>query len=331
MHLFVALLIAFGLLFLPPALTANDPDATEASPAATAVADEAGGEESAAEAALTGTRKILHGSAHWLVMNVDSWFGDKPFEDAGRVEGLLRVRGLYQEDEGFRTDLRYRLQVRMPNVSERGYAFLGRDNEQETIQDEPEAFRRAQRLRQDTRDEDQTFFAGLGYLLRDNLDLRLGVRSGIRPYAQARYRKGWWLTDAANVEFRQTVFLAVRDGLGTTTSVDYAQALNTRTALRWRNTATISTETEGAAWATSVGLFQALRGQREWSLEALANGATGEQVGVREYGVRGIWSQPLYEDWVIGEVILGHFWPRDDVDLERQQYWAGGLGLITHF
>lgn len=280
---------------------------------------------------LAATRRGLQGSAYWLVANVDSWFGDKPFEEGGRVSGALRVRTLYREDDGFDADLRYRLRVQMPNVSERAYIFLGRDNEQDLIRDEGEGFRREQQLLPDSRSEDQTFFAGIGFFLRENLDFRLGVRGGYKIYAQARYRKSWWLTDASNIEYRQTLFLAVSDGFGTTTGLNYAYALTPRTAVRWRNSATFSTETDGAEWSTSLGLFQAFPGERQLSGELLGRGETGNPVPVREYGVRGIWSQPIYKDWIIGEVILGYFWPRDDDDPERRESWAAGLGAEIRF
>jgi hypothetical protein len=52
---------------------------------------------------------------------------------------------------------------------------------------------------------------------------------------------------------------------------------------------------------------------------------------MREYGVRGIWSQPVYRDWVFGELILGHFRPKQDDDIERQRSWAAGLGVEIQF
>jgi hypothetical protein len=281
--------------------------------------------------ALTATREVLYDSAYWLVENVDSWFGDKPFEEEGRVSGAVRVRLLYREDDGYSTDSRFKLRVKMPNLSERAYVFIGRDNEQELVTDQSGAFTREQLLLPESRSNDQTFFVGLGYAVRDNLDFRAGVRGGYKLYTQARYRKAWWLTEASNVDYRQTVFLAVDDGLGTTTSLDYAYAFNPRTAFRWQNSGTFGTETDGIAWSTSLGLFRRVGGHRELSVEALANGETDDRIDTREYGVRGIWRRPIHQDWVVGELILGHFWPREDDDPERQRSWAVGIGVELMF
>lgn len=277
------------------------------------------------------TRQSLHGSAYWLVKNVDSWFGDKPFADGGRVEGALRMRLIYREDDGFESDIRYRLRAQTPNIDERSYVFLGRDNERDLIRDEGEGFRRGEGVLPESTSEEQTFFAGIGLLLRENVDLRLGVRGGYKVYAQARYRRTWWLTEASNIEYRQTLFLAVQDGFGTRTGLNFAYALNPRTAFRWRNSATVSTETNGVEWSTSLGLFQAFAGQRQLSLEVLASGETDDPVPVREYGLRGILSRPIYRDWVIGELITGYYWPRDDDDPERREAWALGLGIEVRF
>ncbi|MFO8152781.1 hypothetical protein [Thioalkalivibrio sp.] len=293
-----------------------------------------GDPETAEEAeirALELTREGLHRSAYWLVTNVDSWFGEKPFEERGRVSGALRTRVLYRQDEGVDTDFRYRLQVKMPNVSEFGYLFIGRDNEQELIRDEGEAFRREQSLLPEDRSDDQTFFVGIGRMLRENLDLRLGVRGGYKLYAQARYRKTWWLTDDSNIDYRQTLFLAVADGLGTTTGLNYALALGPDTAFRWRNSATIGTETEGLEWSTSLGLFRTFGPEREFSFELLGNGDTDGTVLAHEYGLRAIYSRPIYRDWIIGELIGGYFWPRNEDDPERYETAAVGLGVEFRF
>lgn len=315
----------------PPGMTAtaSDGETTEAAEVDAAIGE--AGEEDDEDGVLEGVRRGLYTGSRWLVENVDSWFGDRPFEEGGRVSGFLRIRFLYREDDGFDNNSRFKLRARMPNVSQRGYVFIGRDNEQELVRDESEQFSRQQLLLPESRSEDQTFFVGIGRAVRDNVDLRLGVRGGYKVFAQARYRDIWWLTDASNMEYRQTVFLAVDDGLGTTTGLNYAHAFSPQTALRWSNSATFGTETDGVEWSTSLGPARDFGRQRQLSLEVLANGGTDRPVDVSEYGVRSIWSQPIYRDWVIGDLIVGYFWPRDDDDPDRREAWAVGLGVDLRF
>nr|WP_237251648.1 hypothetical protein [Thioalkalivibrio nitratireducens] len=278
------------------------------------------------------TRRGVDTTANWLVRGVDGWFGDKPFDESGgEVSGSVYVRGLQREDEGFKARVRFRLDVTMPNVNERAFVFLGRDNEAELVTDQPDTFRRAQLLLPESRTDDSTFFAGIGYFLRDNVSLRAGVRGGYKLYSQARYQKDWWPTEQSRLEFTETIFLAVRDGLGSTTALDYGYAFADDFGFRWRNSATFSTETDGVAWATALGTLKTFPKQRELSLDVLANGETDYDVSVREYGVRGIYRRPVYRDWLLGEVILGYFWPREDDDPDRREAWALGLATEMRF
>ena len=65
----------------------------------------------------------------WLARGVDSWFGDRPFESGGRVSDGQLSLAVFQR-EGERPDLNVRLhaRLRLPNLGESGFAFLGRDD-----------------------------------------------------------------------------------------------------------------------------------------------------------------------------------------------------------
>jgi hypothetical protein len=278
------------------------------------------------------TREYVYEGFYWLVEGVDGWFGDKPFDESGgRVSGSVLIRTLYREDDGFDGGVKFRLDVDMPNVSERAYVFIGRENESELVTGQQETFTRSQQLLPESRSEDTTLFVGIGYMLRDNFSLSAGVRGGYKVYTQARYREDWWLAERSNLAFRQTFFLAVDDGLGSTTGLNFTQVLNERRVFRWLNSVTYGTETDGVEWSTAAGIAQSLSGQREISLDLLANGETDSAVDVNEYGVRSIYRRPLYRDWLIGDFILGYFWPRDEDDPERQESWAAGLNLTLRF
>lgn len=281
------------------------------------------------------TVDIMRGSvrrfAEWLGEEVNDWFGDRPFQDGGSVSrGSIALRTLWRQDEGWDANVRFRARFNLPNLRE-AYVFLGQDNERELVTDQPQAFSREQQLLSQDRREDQTAFVGVGFQPRDRVDFRLGVRGGYKAYAQARYRKWWALSAADRVEFRETVFWSVSDGLGSTTGLDYEHAYSPVLALRWRNAATISQETDGFAWSSSLGLFRTFGDDRVLSGEALVTGETGDQADVGEYGLRLKWVQPLHRDWLLGELIVGHFWPRHEGDTERGRSWAVGVGVEMRF
>lgn len=329
--LMLSVLAACGSVPVAPSAPApSPPDAAAAPDAAVPVA----AQEAAQEA--TGTidtvRRSLRRFAEWLGEEVNDWFGDKPFEEGGSVSrGRLSARVLWRQDEGWDTKLRLRARFDLPNLRDKAYVFLGQDNERELVTDQPEVFSREQQLLAEDRRADQTAFVGLGFQPRARLDFRLGVRSGYKPYAQGRYRKLWALSAADGLEFRETVFWSSSEGFGSTTGFDYEHAYSPVLALRWRNAGTISQKTDGFRWSSSLGLFRTFGDERVLSTELLVSGESGQDADVGEYGVRVKWSQPVYREWLLAELIVGHFWPRHEGAGERGRSWAAGAGLEMRF
>lgn len=277
------------------------------------------------------SRHHVRGFSLWLGETVNDWFGDRPFEDGGKVtHGRLGLRTLWRQDNGWDTGVRFRARFELPNLKDRAYLFIGRQNERELVTDQSETFTREQQLLLERRRDDQTGFAGLGVALRKNLDFRVGVRGSLKAYAQARYRKQWALSDADRIEFRETVFWTTRDKFGSTTSLDYEHAFNPRLSLHWNNSATISQITDDFAWGSALGLFRSFGDDRMLSGELLVTGETGKRENIGEYGARMKWVQPVYRDWLIGEFLVGHFWPQRE-ERERERSWAAGVNLEMRF
>jgi hypothetical protein len=323
--------------FLPLVLVAacgSTPPAPQQPPAvpATATIDGTDAEPpSKTERALETARTSVRSTAVWLARGVDSWFGDRPFEEGGKVsDGRLSIALLHRQDEGANLSVRFNARFRLPNVERQTYLFFGRDDERDVITDTPGALSRQDRLLPPVRDE-QSFFAGFGRTISDYVDFRLGLRGGLKVYAQARYRRLWHLTPIDLVDFRETVFWTVADGLGSTTAFTYEHALTPTLAARWLNAATITQDTGRFEWSSIVGSYKSFGDQRLLALEAIVEGKEGSGVGLTDYGLRARWEQPMHKDWLIGEVTVGHFWPRPDALSERGRVWALGAGLRMHF
>jgi hypothetical protein len=277
-------------------------------------------------------RESVRSATEWLARRVDRWFGDKPFEEGGRVSnGYLGLRLKWREDDGLEPSLRFNARFDLPNLREHAYVFIGRDNEREVVTDQPGEFSREERLLAESARQDRSFFAGLGLTLKDAIELRAGVRRGYRLYTQARYRKIWPLAERSRVEFRETLFWTVTEGFGATTAFSAEHAFTPSLALRWLNAATVSQKTDGMAWSSGLGLFKVFGADRLLSGEAVIGGETGRDVDVTEYGLRAKWQQPVYRDWLIGELIVGHYWPRESLQVERGRSWAVGLGVQMRF
>ena len=277
------------------------------------------------------SRTQVRGFSVWLGETVNDWFGDRPFEDGGKVtHGRLGLRNLWRQDEGWDTNVRFRARFDLPNLRDKAYIFIGRQNERELLTDQSEAFTREQLLLEERRKEDQTGFAGVGLALRKNLDFRVGVRGGMKFYTQARYRKQWALSAQDRIEFRETIFWNNKDKFGSTTALDYEHAFTPTLSLHWQNATTISEKTDDFAWGSSLGLFKRFGDDRILSGEMVVTGETGAKENVDEYGVRMKWTQPVYREWLIGEFIVGHYWPQRE-DRERERAWGVGVNLEMRF
>ncbi len=279
------------------------------------------------------TRRGVRRFATWLGEEVNDWFGDKPFSEGGKVShGRLSIRLRWEEHEGTDTNVRFRARFDLPNLRDKAYVFFGKDDERELIADQPETFTREQRLTESRRG-DQTGFIGLGFNLRDYVDFRVGVRGGLKPYSQMRYRRHWMLSERNRAEFGETVFLRIPDGFGSTTTFELAHAYTSSLSFKWQNAATITKKTDGFAWSSSMGAFRTFGDNKLLSLEALINGETNSKDDSGEYGLRLKWRQPVYREWLLADLILGHFWPRggEDVERDRERSWAASAGLIMRF
>jgi hypothetical protein len=280
---------------------------------------------------LESAREAERASTVWLARGVDSWFGDRPFEAGGKVsEGQLSI-GLFQR-EGERLDVNVRLhaRLRLPNLGESGFAFLGRDNPREVVTDTPGAVARQERLPRETRN-DREFLAGIGVALRDAFDLRLGVRGRLKPYLQARYHKQWEPDEDDLIEFRQTFFLTKEDQLGSTTALSVAHASSPTLTLRWLIAATITQRTRRYEASSVLGAYRAFEDRRLLSLEVLTNTLQHTGVAIDDAGLLLKWEQPFLRDWLVGEMVIGSFWPRPDPAVPRTQVWAAGLGVRVSF
>lgn len=276
-------------------------------------------------------RSSVRAFTHWLVSGLDSWFGDRPFEEGGKItDGLLSVDMFKRQREGIDFNLRFNANVHLPNLEDQAYLFLGRDDPRVVVSDQPRQLSRQDRLLAQANAE-RRFFAGIGRSLTDTLDFRLGFRAGLRLYAQGRYKTQWTIGAKGLAEFRQTVFWSPADRVGSTTAFLYEHLLSPGLATRWLTSATITQASKRYEWSSQLGLHRSFGDQRLLSLEALINGQQDSGVAATDYGVQARWEQPVYRDWLIGGVVVGHFWPRPDAQTERSGAWAAGASLLMRF
>lgn len=282
-----------------------------------------------AESARTSARSF----AEWLARNVDSWFGDRPFEEGGSVtRGKLTVNVFKRTDQDPDIDVRFDARFKLPNVERSAYLFVGRDDQREAAKDAPQTRSRQQQLLA-ARSEDSALLAGLGFSMLKDVDFRVGLGSRLKPYIQARYSQSWSLTPTQSLNFRETVFSTPADRLGSTTVGSYAMQWSPAVTMQWVNAVTVTRAAQGFEWSSSLGAERSFGPQQVLGLELLLNGREHPDptIGFSDRGVLLRWEQPVYKNWLLGQVVAGHFWPRPDAAAQRGKAWAVGGGLKLLF
>lgn len=324
---------ALAGITLCAAATAAEPEAAAAAaePAAASPSAVAERAQAGSSPVLETSRRSVRAATEWMARGVDSWFGNRPFEEGGQVaDGRLSVGLLKRQHESLDTTVRFKVHLRLPNAERFGYLFIGRDDPRDVVTDTPTALSNSQKLAPE-RARQPSFLAGVGLSFRDVVDLRLGFRGGLKPYAQASTATAWKWGDGPEFDLRETVFWAREDRLGSTTALSVEQALSANLALRWLSAATITQAQPHVDWTSSLGAYQSFGQQRLLSLELLVNGIQGSGVLFADQGLQVKWEQPVYRNWLLLELLAGHFWPRPDVLLARDSVWALGARLQMRF
>jgi hypothetical protein len=278
------------------------------------------------------SRKEVREATEWAARRVDSWFGNIPFEEGGKIsKGRIRLRTIWREHDEVDVNLRFRVRMTLPNLQDKAHVFIGSENERDLVRGRPDTVTEQQRLLRENKQDDDTFFAGIGLNLLDLLSFSVGLRDLHKPYVKVRYIYTWQIDARNELEFTETGFWALDDGFGATTSVDYEHAFSPVLSLRWLNSGTVSEEDDGLDWFSSLGLYRRFGELSLLSGELIADGETGNEVDIEEYGVLVKWRQPLYRDWLFVEFSTGHYWVREKLADDREGKWALGVGVQMNF
>ena len=264
-----------------------------------------------------------------LARNVDSWFGNAPSEDNAKVtQGQLSLGVFHRQDEGTDVTLRFSARFRLPNFERSAYLFVGRDNPRDAIRDTP-ALSGLQQQGLASKPGDRSFLGGLGGTLGDDFSFRVGVGARLQPFAQLRWDRPWLLSPGQVLALRETLFWSRSERFGATTALTYDLELQRPWSLRWQGAATITHETRNVEWSGTLGAYRDFGQQKLLSLELpfSGTGTRGTGVGRSDRGVLGKWQQPIYKDWLLGELAVGYFWLRPDSLSSRGRAWALGYNL----
>ncbi len=323
----------------------DDPPAAEVgrqTVSAAAAKDEAAAAEEAAEETDPCAAEYLEGRSwlDWLNLRLhrtacetalwfDHLFGDYRLgEDIEATYGRAMLGVVWDEHYGFDDDLSFRARLQFPNMERRLNAFVGRDDLEDVVED---AQRRGETsLPRLFSPEDDEWLVGLGYRpisgLGGDLDFDLGMNFDfpVEPFARARYKHRYVLSDADLVRFRHALFWEREDGWGLATRADVEHAFPGGSMLRWRGAGKITRITRGVDWFTELSYYHRLGRRRALAHQVGANGEMDAPVRIENYFVRLIYRQQILREWFFLEIGPGMAWrrekpgqPRDSVPILR--------------
>jgi hypothetical protein len=272
-------------------------------------------------------------SARWF----DRFFGDERFDDVAARGAQGYAYYLAEVREGTPTTHSPGLRVRiaLPNLNRRLHFFVDRDEDRQTIAGQSERVDSGPTSPVAPREDSAQF--GFGYLVQKARDLfrfRVGVRlkSGeLEPFVQGQYQHVFAQTDSTRWRFGETLFWRRTEGAGATTSLDFEAALRKDILFRWFNDATVSESTQLVQWLSGTSLYFDLGNRRAVQVQVTANGDTGEPVDVSNYGARVAYRRTLGPPWLIGEVYVGHDFPKSLPGVERLSQTFGGFRIEMRF
>ena len=259
------------------------------------------------------------------VMWVDSRFGQEhDFQDE-KFRGKVAIGFRDDEKEGFDPRLRVRIKARLPNVSERLNAFIGRVDEDGYVSNTESRQQNItnSNLRSNNLDEDD-WLIGLGYRnpnkSGDGFDLSVGAKlsSGLSPYAKIAYRHLIQPSDNHYWRTTQTAFWRKKDGFGVSSNLDYTYLINDKNIFEWDTSVKHTEEKSDWEWYSGVVWHHSFTDKRGLSSRLYMRGEKENPVSLPEYGVSFTYIRPFLRPWLYFETGIDYRWEKELPDQEYE-------------
>lgn len=268
------------------------------------------------DAVRASTHSRLCNTASWL----DGLFGDSE-EFAGQdFRGKVSIGFKHDEIEGIDPRLRVRIRTKLPNVSKRFDAFIGRVEEDSYISNTEVKDDRVSNVGlRSTNDEDSEWLVGLGYRTpsreSNGWDLSAGAKlsSGFNPYAKIAHRHLFPINDVSYFRTVQTVFWRKEDGYGVSSRADYTRQIGQDNIWTTRSDIKYTEEEEQWEWFGETTWHHSISDKRGVSSSLYARGE--EENSIPEYGVTFTYIRPILRDWLYLETGVDFRWERDRPDI----------------
>ncbi len=280
-----------------------------------------------------GLYRSMCSTAVWF----DGFFGSARFDDEYQAtHGSLAVGALWDERDQWDPSVRFRLQVELPQMSDRFSGFVGKVDPDEFVTEQRDDFDTLPR--QFGREVDDKVLFGLGYSEHrergGHFDASVGTSLELptEPYAKAAYRIALPLLARNLLRLRESVFWEGSERLGATTRVDLERLFTDDLLGRWTSSATFSQETQGVRWFSQLTLYQNLHRGRALSYQVGITAESDREVPITDYGLRVIYRRSIFDrEWLFLELRSSITWPRSNLLERRQADIGAGVALEMMF
>ncbi len=279
----------------------------------------------------------VYETVYLSAMRIDGFFG--PLEDERIYEassGSIAPALLWDERDGFKPKLRFRIDLPLPRLDERFRAFVGRVDREEYVSGrKPQSGAIPREV--GGLGEEQTLL-GIGYRDRRirrgwNFDADGGVRvrTPLDPFVKAGWRFESGRIDGVRLSLKETVFWQASENWGFTTRMDLDRYFGERLLVRLTTSGTISEESEGVRGYSEIFALRSLPNRRAiaWSIDAYAE--SDAPVRLQHYGTKVAWRQSVRRPWLVLELRTGVSWPRETLEEPREASFGVGVGLEMFF
>lgn len=268
----------------------------------------------------------------------DNLFGDEETFDDKNFRGKITVGFRQDERDGFDPRVRLRIKSKLPNVSKRLNAFIGRVDEDSYVSDSrPKQDSVVDSgIRSDDQDEAE-WLIGLGYSnphkTNSGFDYSLGAKisSGLNPYAKIRYKHLFNMPERHYLRATQTFFWQDDDGYGTTTNLNYTYLLGAEDILEWGVSAKFTEEESQWEWITGTTWFHQISANQGISSRIYIRGEEENTESIPEYGISFTYRTPFLREWLFLETAIENRWVRENANEDRDSSLRLGIQLEMIF
>ena len=266
-------------------------------------------------------RRSTHGglcrSARWL----DGLFGDEHKFNDKDFRGKLSVGFRHDEIEGFDPRVRVRIKTKLPNVSRKFNAFIGRVEEDSYISNTEDDKDRVTAVGLRSNDNDEAeWLVGLGYRnpksRNKGFDYSVGAKlsHGLSPYAKIRHRYMFAPSEFHYWRTEQTLFWRRQDGYGVSSNLNYTHLVGDRDILEWDGRVKYTEDDEQWEWVTGSTWHHSFNNTRGVSSRIYVRGEEENPVSVPEYGLTFTYVRPFLRPWLFVETGVDFRWEKEYED-----------------